>query len=117
MQALYDAVRATGANNVVIAGGLSYAFDLSGVGGNPIKGYNVVYATHPYKPQDPQSRWESAFGYLATRDIAPVIATEFGDAATTATSCTGAWDQQLIQYADAHQISWTASAWWAADCR
>jgi endoglucanase len=114
MQALYDAVRGTGANNVVIAGGLSYAFDLSGVAATPIQGYNVMYATHPYTPQDPASRWERAFGYLATQDIAPVMATEFGDAND---SCTGAWDEQLSQFADAHHISWSAWAWYAGGCK
>ena len=113
MQALYDAVRRAGANNVVIAGGLSWAFDLSGIGATPINGYNVVYATHPYKPQDPAARWEGSFGYLATSDIAPVIATEFGDGTD---NCTGAWDQQLIQFADKHHMSWTAWAWYPSGC-
>jgi aryl-phospho-beta-D-glucosidase BglC (GH1 family) len=113
MQQLYDAVRGTGANNVVIAGGLSYAFDLSGVAAHPIKGYNVMYATHPYKPQDPAASWQSMFGYLATSDIAPVIATEFGDGTS---NCTGDWDTQLAQFADAAHISWTAWAWYPAGC-
>ncbi len=47
-QNLYDAVRGTGAENVVLAGGLSYAFDLSGVLAYPIRGYNIGYVTHPY---------------------------------------------------------------------
>jgi endoglucanase len=113
MQQLYDAVRGTGANNLVIAGGLSWSFDLSGVSASPINGYNVMYATHPYKPQDAASRWETAFGYLATNDAAPVIATEFGDGTD---DCTGAWDSQLIQFADARQISWTAWAWYPSGC-
>ena len=48
MQQLYDAVRAAGADNLVIVGGLNWAFDLSGVATNRIAGYNIVYATHPY---------------------------------------------------------------------
>jgi aryl-phospho-beta-D-glucosidase BglC (GH1 family) len=114
MQELYDTVRAAGAENLVIAGGLSWAFDLSGVGGSPIKGYNIIYATHPYKPQDPQSRWQGAFGYLATQDIAPVIATEFGD---TSDNCTGQWDQDLFKFADERKISWTAWAWFPSGCK
>jgi endoglucanase len=112
MQELYDTVRATGANNIVIAGGLGYAFDLSGVAAGPIKGYNIMYASHPYKPQDPASAWQSMFGYLATNDVAPVILTEFGD---TGSKCTGDWDTQLIKFADAAHISWTAWAWYSAD--
>ncbi len=113
MQDLYDAVRATGANNVLIAGGIGWAFNLSGVAGNRIQGYNIMYATHPYYPQDPATQWDGKFGYLATQDIAPVIATEFGDGTE---SCTGDWDTNLAQYADQRHISWTAWAWWPAGC-
>jgi aryl-phospho-beta-D-glucosidase BglC (GH1 family) len=113
MQNLYDAVRAEGANNLVIAGGVGWAFDLSRVQAGSIAGYNIMYATHPYAPQDPQMQWDGKFGYLAAQDIAPVIATEFGDGSKT---CTGDWDTALVQYADARQISWTAWAWWPGTC-
>jgi endoglucanase len=52
MQALVDAVRGTGAHNIIVAGGLGYAYDLTGVlngyalddkGGN-----GIMYATHFY---------------------------------------------------------------------
>jgi endoglucanase len=101
MQQLYDAVRSVGADNVVIAGGLSYAFDLSQARNFLIQGYNIMYATHPYYPQDPLASWDTKFGYLAAQDIAPVIATEFGD---TSTNCTGEWNSKLTSYADARQI-------------
>jgi len=114
MQQLYDTVRNdAGADNIVIAGGVSWAFDLSGASSNRIRGYNIMYATHPYYPQDAEVLWDGKFGYLAAHDIAPVIATEFGD---TSTDCTGDWDSKLAQYADARQISWTAWAWWTAGC-
>jgi endoglucanase len=113
MQQLYDAVRGTGANNVVIAGGLSWAYDLSAVGasGYHIDGYNIMYATHPYSMSggDAPGGWEGSFGHLETSDFAPVIATEFGDGRT---QCTGDWDQQLIRFADNHHASWTAWAWY-----
>jgi endoglucanase len=111
MQALYDTVRQTGAKNLVIAGGLNWAFDLSGVQQNPIQGFNIMYATHPYDTSDrAPSVWSSSFGYLAEGDVAPVIATEFGDESS---ACTGAWDTELIQFAAQYSISWTAWAWWA----
>lgn len=113
MQALYDTVRAAGADNLVIAGGTSWAFDLSRAGGERIQGYNIIYATHPYSPQDPESQWDRKFGYLAAQDIAPVIATEFGDGSA---DCTGDWDTRLTRYADERQISWTAWAWWTGGC-
>jgi endoglucanase len=114
MQQLYDAVRGAGANNVVIAGGLDWAYDLSGVGpGGPrVNGYNVMYATHPYLSSGPPSGWESSFGHLVTTDFAPVIATEFGDGRKG--QCTGAFDQELIAFANSHGVSWTAWAWYPA---
>ena len=57
MQQLYDTVRATGAENLVVIGGLNWAYDLSGVPANRIAGYNIVYATHPYTdPAGPARR-------------------------------------------------------------
>src|SRR6478609_9132864 len=113
MQTLYDAVRAEGAHNLVIAGGVGWAFDLSHAGEARIQGYNVMYATHDYSPQNAQAQWDAKFGYLAAQDVVPVISTEFGDGKT---GCTGDWDSALVQYADARQISWTAWAWWPGGC-
>ena len=48
MQQLYNAVRGAGANNMVILGGLNWAYDLSGVTSHPITGTNIAYSTHPY---------------------------------------------------------------------
>jgi len=79
MQELYDAVRSVGAENLVIIGGLKFAFDLSGVPQYRIQGHNIVYATHPYNTGDKQpSTWDGAWGLLTKTD--PVIVTEFGDA-------------------------------------
>lgn len=41
MQQLYDAVRGAGANNLVIVGGLNYAYDLTCLKTNPLTGVNV----------------------------------------------------------------------------
>jgi endoglucanase len=116
MQALYNAVRmpapaGAGAQNLVILGGLSYAFDLSQVQNYPIAGaYNLMYATHPYPTNDSESDWASSFGYLTDGNLAPVIATEFGD---TTTNCRGQWDTDLINFSATNKMSWTAWAWWA----
>ena len=116
MQQLYDAVRATGAQNLVVIGGLDWAYDLSGVPANRITGYNIVYATHPYTSTDgtlrPPSDWDRAFGSLTRTD--PVVATEFG--VLNDTACTTDYDSQLIQYADAHFAGWTAWAWYPGGC-
>jgi hypothetical protein len=113
MQALYNAVRGAGADNLVIAGGVDWAFDLSGVASHPIQGYNIMYASHPYSGNDTAGQWASSFGYLATQNIAPVILTEFGD--DRANICTGNWDSELIAYAAPLQISWSSWAWYVGD--
>jgi endoglucanase len=46
MQALVNAVRKTGATNLVLVAGMDWGFDLSQVGRYSIKGSNLVYDTH-----------------------------------------------------------------------
>jgi endoglucanase len=113
MQQLYDAVRATGAENLVLIGGLDWAYDLSGVPANRIDGHNIVYATHPYNTGGRRpNNWDASWGFLTKTD--PVIVTEFGnlDDATCATD----YSAELIAYADAHAVSWTAWAWFPGGC-
>jgi len=110
MQDLYNAVRSAGATNVVIAGGLNWAFDLSGVAANPISGYNIAYATHPYDTSDRQSgAWPAAFGYLAATH--PVIATEFGQYCNS-----DGYVVSLLAYMNGLNMHWSAWAWWVSGC-
>lgn len=111
MQQLYDAVHATGANNVVIVGGVDWAYDLSGVPTTPVKGTNVAYATHPYA-QDAEKAatfWDTYWGKTAAQF--PVIVTEFGTL-----DCTTTYYSDLMTYADQHNAGWTAWAWWVSGC-
>ena len=56
MQALYNTVRNTGANNVVIVGGLDWAYDLTGASGTyALEGFNIMLAAHYYP-------WKSKHG-------------------------------------------------------
>ena len=111
MQALYDAVRGAGAENLVIIGGLQFAYDLSGVAAYRVQGHNIVWATHPYNQTGKQpGNWDTGFGSLAATD--PVMATEFGDSK----SCAADYDTTLIAYADAHHVSWSAWAWYVSSC-
>lgn len=77
MQALVDAVRAAGARNLLLVGGLDWAYDLSGV----LNGYTlddrggrgIVWDTHVY----PWKRgWQAAFLDVAAR--MPVLVGEVG---------------------------------------
>jgi len=110
MQGLYNAVRATGANNLVVIGGLNWAYDLTGVPSNRVKGNNIVYNTHPYdfSGKEP-SDWPTDWGFLAATD--PVIATEFGDA-----NCSPTYYQDFVNYAGTLGASWTSWAWYPGGC-
>jgi len=108
---MYDTVRNAGFNNLVIMGGLSWAYDLSGVPDNPPSGFNIVYATHVYAPE-PSSSWSASFGFLTSSY--PVIATEFGDFIS---KCTSGYVTSALDYFDApdgntgNRMGWTGWAW------
>jgi hypothetical protein len=113
MQALYDAIREEGAENVVIAGGLDWAFDLSGIAASGLDGYNLVYATHLYPfPGKLADAWPSAFGFLA--DQVPVIVSEFGPAAPGEPSCPPDYGGEVLAYADELRLHWVAWDWFAS---
>ena len=111
MQELYNTVRGTGANNIILIAGLNWGYDLSGVPSNRITGFNIGYITHPYDFAGKQpSDWDAGWGFLTTTD--PVIVTEFGDF-----NCTAGYYTSLINYAESHnQTSWTAWAWTPSGC-
>lgn len=77
MQKLVDTVRETGAKNLIIAGGLAHAFDLSGIlEGHALKdpgGNGILYATHFYNWH---KGWQERF--LKVAEKYPVLVGEFG---------------------------------------
>ena len=114
MQALVDAVRSTGAKNIIVAGGLDWSYDLSGVaqgfalddkGGN-----GIVYATHIYAGK---RDWQNKVLVVAAKY--PIIVSEFGantqkfsfipaeaqeDAAT--------WVPRIFGFLQKNNLNWTA---------
>jgi hypothetical protein len=118
MQELYTTVRTAGADNLVIIGGLSWAFDLSGLASHAVTGTNIVYNTHVYN-QNPQNEWYAKFGNFA--GMYPIIATEFGDHSG---SCSTGVVADFTNYANGNavggssappnKLSWTAWAFFAA---
>lgn len=113
MQGLLDAVRSTGAKNVVVAGGLDWAYDLRGVldgyalqekGGN-----GIVYGTHIYP-------WKKEWNVCVTPVIAkhPVFVGEVGTKPWKQGDpphenvYTESWAPEVIQYIERYQLSWTA---------
>ncbi len=112
MQTLYNTVRATGALNLVLIGGTTWAYDLTPViDGMGVMGTNIVYVTHPYGQNANainSTLWGEYFAPATT--LVPVMATEFGDT----TECAGTYDQTIIPYFASHNMSWSAYAWWSA---
>lgn len=114
MQALVDAVRGTGAKNIVIAGGLDWAYDLSGVmkgfaldekGGN-----GLMYATHIYAGK---RDWKGKV--LAAAEKYPIMVSELG-ANTKKMSFIPAeaqenaetWVPRVLGFIQQHKFNWTA---------
>jgi endoglucanase len=112
MQRLYAAIRAQRAHNLVLVGGLDYAYDLTGVGkGYALRGRNIAYDSHVFTNfHTTTAEWDAAFGYLTDRY--PVVATEFGSF-----DCSAAVTRQLLRYFDrplgkrSNRMSWTIWSW------
>ena len=112
MQQLLDTVRATGAKNVVIAGGLDWAYDFSGIlDGHQLSdphGNGVIYANHCYDNKN-----DSVDAWIAKMEIAsaklPVIVTEFGgNAGPSRVVAADNWLLHVMKALDEHHWSWTA---------
>ena len=107
MQKLLDVCRAKGAKNVVVAGGLDWAYDLTGIAKgyalDDPKGNGVVYDSHFYpikkwythgatKSQD----WDRLV--MAAGEKVPVLIGEFGDGEDD-------YANKVLEYANQHDLS------------
>lgn len=107
MQRLLDTVRATGARNVVVAGGLDWAYDLSGIAKGAAlddpKGDGVIYGAHiyPWKKD-----WDAHVAIIAKRY--PVFICEVGCNVDPKEEDPSTWAPKILKYIDEHQWSWTA---------
>lgn len=112
MQALLDTVRGAGAKNVVIAGGLDWAYDMSGILAGKLlsdpKGNGVIYANHAYPFKgDTVEQWITKME-TATKTL-PVIVSEFGADARGRGGQTGEqWVRHVLQALQDHHWHWTA---------
>lgn len=117
MQALLNTVRATGANNIVVIGGLDYAYDLTNVNSYPMTntGNGIVYSTHiyPFKGSNPWKTTDGDAKITPASATHPILIGEFGqgNAITGYTpnpDTNGTWDQTLMAWADLHKFNGTA---------
>lgn len=103
MQKLLEVCRAAGARNVVVAAGLEWGYDLSGLAKSFVltdrAGNGVIYDTHIYPWKKDWDRWVTP----ATADHAVLIG-EFGPAGGDRKL----FLSQLFEYADRHRLHWVA---------
>ncbi len=112
MQRLLDVVRATGARNVVIAGGLNWSYDLAGIlDGRQLSdpdGNGVIYANHAYPFKgDTVEKWVAKME-AATAKL-PVIVSEFGSDPRGGAGLSGEqWVRRVLDVLESHEWNWTA---------
>jgi endoglucanase len=113
MQKLVEVIRETGAKNVIIAGGLDWAYDLSGIlEGYALEdktGHGIMYSTHVYPWK---KGWQKAF--LNAAEKYPIFMGEVGadvkkmdflplevqeDPAT--------WVPDILAVIQKHRLNWT----------
>jgi hypothetical protein len=113
MQQLLNAVRNTGATNVVIAGGLGWSSDLSQwLGHRPVDPAGQLIAafhTYNFSGCNTSNCWNATVLNVARQ--VPVLTTEFGE-----NDCGGSYVQPYLTWADRHGIGYLAWTWDTWDC-
>ena len=114
MQALIDAVRSTGANNIVIAGGLGWAGDLSGVAeGYELTdptGNGIMYSWHQYNWH---KGWDKTVLPVAAKH--PILVGEVGADTKKMDFIPHdiqedpyTWVPDMLGFIQEHRLNWTA---------
>lgn len=99
-QQFVNEIRALGADNIIIAAGLDWGFDLRGIlTGYALDGENIAYDTHPYPWKD--ADWDGRFGDAGEQY--PLIVGEWGGSESDSLYFT-----QITDYMQEHKFSWAA---------
>ncbi len=113
MQGLLDTIRKAGARNLIVAGGLDWAYDLSGfLEGYQLmdtkEGQGVVYACHNY-PFKGDSIEKSLKKLDAALPSIPVIMSEFGPENREAKANEpNPWIERMLKEWDSRKCNWIA---------
>jgi hypothetical protein len=113
MQAMLDTVRATGAKNIAVVGGLDYAYDLSGiVNGFALtdpRGNGIMYASHVYPWK---KNWQAKL--LNAAALHPILLGEVGADAKKMTFIpanhqenASTWVPAMLGLIQKHKLNWT----------
>ncbi|MFD1662368.1 cellulose binding domain-containing protein [Streptomyces caeni] len=113
MQDLVDAVRGTGATNVILAGGLAYSNDLSqwltyrpdDPAGNLVAAYHV----YNFNACANESCWNSTLAPVAAQ--VPLVAGEVGE-----NTCSHGFVDQVMKWFDDRGLSYLGWTWNTWDC-
>ena len=125
MQSLLDAVRSTGATNLVLVGSDSWSQQVADATAtlpvDPAKQLGAAWHPYPiYYNGVPQARCVNLPACSATALAAakatiaagyPVVITEFGDTINPTPGANSPWSRILLPFADANGISYLAWAW------
>lgn len=107
MQSLLDTIRAEGANNLAVVGGLDWAYDLTGVmNGYALSdpnGLGIIYSSHIYPWK---GDWEGKVA-IATKKY-PVILGEVGCQPDPKQENPMTWAPKILAFIDKYQLNWTA---------
>jgi len=108
MQTMVNAVRSTGANNVLMLGGLTWSNDLTQwLSHKPVDRYhNLAASWHSYNFNacSTKSCWNSQIAPVLAK--VPVIAGEIGE-----NDCAGSYVNRLMNWMDSHGGSYLAWTW------
>lgn len=111
MQGLLEAVRATGARNVVVAGGLDWGYSLTGIAdghalSDPL-GAGVMYGSHiyPWKGRLPEN-W--APHVLPVADRYPIFVGEVGCEPDLKHEDPHVWGPRMLAWLEEQRLHWTA---------
>ena len=107
MAQIVIAIRAAGAHQPILLGGLDYANDLQGWLANRPNDDQLVASFHNYQGQRCSSAtcWNAEIAPVAA--VVPVVTGEFGETDGAATFMTS-----YMTWADAHDVGYLAWAWW-----
>ncbi|HET9920374.1 MAG TPA: glycoside hydrolase family 5 protein [Ktedonobacteraceae bacterium] len=118
MQELVDAVRSTGAQQIIMVEGYSFAETFYNIGSNVIHDPNIVYEIHEYGMNRTPDDWNKDFGFMST--TYPVFIGEWalmGGGNSGQVNCHNIAPSQanqvvlnFLNYMASHNMSWTAYA-------